>query len=58
MLAVATAVLPLGFVTGLLGVNVGGIPAAESTAGFAVVSALLLVIGVLELWLFRRLKWL
>lgn len=31
---VATFFLPLGFLTGLLGINVGGIPGSESTYGF------------------------
>ena len=31
---VATIFLPLGFLTGLLGINVGGIPGAENTFGF------------------------
>lgn len=55
---VAMIFMPLSFVTGLLGVNVGGIPAADSAAGFALVTALLFVIGALEVWLFRRLRWL
>ena len=31
---VAVVFLPLGFLTGLLGVNVGGVPGAESPYGF------------------------
>jgi zinc transporter len=54
---VATVILPLSFVTGLLGVNVGGIPGASHPWGFAIVVLLLAAVGVLEVWLFRRLKW-
>ncbi|MBX3358581.1 MAG: zinc transporter ZntB [Phycisphaeraceae bacterium] len=48
--------LPLGFITGLLGVNVGGIPGVNSTWGFAVLCAVLVVIAVVALYLFRRLR--
>lgn len=54
---VATVFLPLGFVTGLLGVNVGGIPGQESGIAFAVLCVVLLAAGGFEFWLFRRLKW-
>lgn len=50
---VAAIFLPLGFVTGLLGINVGGIPLAESKAGFWVVCGGLLALGIC-LWLYFR----
>ncbi len=49
--------LPLGFVTGLLGINVGGIPAAESKQAFWVVLGLLVLLGIFQWQLFKRLKW-
>lgn len=55
---VAAIFLPLSFVTGLLGINVGGIPGAEWVYAFGVVTGCLVVAALLELWLFRRLKWL
>lgn len=55
---VATVFLPLGFVTGLLGVNLGGIPGTASPYAFALLCGLLLAVGGLEIWLFKRLKWL
>ena len=55
---VATMFLPLGFLTGLLGVNVGGIPMTQNPWGIGIVCAVLLLIGIVEVWLFRRLKWL
>jgi len=55
---IAGIFLPLGFVTGLLGINVGGIPGTEAPWGFALVCALLLLLGLSEYWLFRWLKWL
>jgi zinc transporter len=50
---IAAIFLPLSFVTGLLGINVGGIPGAESTLGFAAVVVLMLVIAG-GLWAFFR----
>lgn len=50
---VAAIFLPLSFVTGLLGVNVGGIPGADNPEGFAAVALLMLVIGG-GLWTFFR----
>ena len=54
---VAAVFLPLGFLTGLLGINVGGIPMADSPYGFAVVVGLSALIGGGLVWFFRRLDW-
>jgi zinc transporter len=54
---VAAIMLPLGFLTGLLGINVGGIPGADSSIGFMIVCALLAGIGIVEVLLVRRLYW-
>jgi zinc transporter len=50
--------LPLGFLTGLLGINVGGIPGAENPWGFAAVCVLLATLVAAQVLLFRRLRWL
>jgi zinc transporter len=55
---VATVMLPLGFLTGLLGVNVGGIPLMESRWGFVVVCALLVTLAGTQVWWFRKKRWL
>ncbi len=55
---VATVMLPLGLATGLLGINVGGIPGAETSWAFWVVCLGLLGIAGMEVWIFRRLGWL
>jgi zinc transporter len=55
---VAGIFLPLGFLTGLLGINVGGIPLAESPWGFLEVTIGLVVVGLLQLLLFRWRRWL
>ena len=54
---VATIMLPLGFLTGLLGINVAGIPGAESKSAFWVVCALMGVLVAAEVWFFRKKKW-
>jgi len=50
---VAGVFLPLGLITGLLGVNVGGIPGTNYEWGFAIVTAGLLAIGGGAAWLLR-----
>lgn len=49
--------LPLSFITGLLGVNVAGIPMAEAAWGFAVLCLGLVAMAVLQLVVFKYLKW-
>lgn len=55
---VASIALPLSFITGLLGINVGGIPLADSAAGFAVICVALAVLAVAEVMLFKFMRWL
>ena len=55
---VATVMLPLGFITGLLGINVDGIPGSQNAPwAFAAVCASLTVTVALELWILRRANW-
>jgi zinc transporter len=54
---VATLFMPLGFLTGLLGINVGGIPGAESRYGFAVICALMVLLCGALLSYLRFKKW-
>ncbi len=55
---VAAIFLPLGLLTGLLGINVGGIPGAENKWAFLLVSGIMILIALLLLGLFKRVKWL
>ncbi len=55
---VAGIFLPLTLVTGLLGINVAGIPGSESPWSFAIVTVLMFVFGAAEVYLLRRLHWL
>jgi len=59
LLSVVSAIfLPLTFVTGLLGINVGGIPGARDPYGFWIIVAILLAMAGGLAWLFRRLGFL
>lgn len=53
---VAAIFLPLGLLTGLLGINVGGIPGTESKIAFSIVTLFLIVVAIAELWIFKRKK--
>lgn len=55
---VAAIFLPLGFLTGLFGINVGGIPLAENPWGFISISLAMLTIVVLQIAVFRMRRWL
>ncbi len=55
---VAAVFLPLSFVTGLLGINVSGIPGADHPLGFLFVIIILAGITALELFIFRLMKFL
>lgn len=50
--------LPMSFLTGLLGINVGGIPGADSSWGFLIACLAIGGVALLQLLLFRRLRWL
>jgi len=53
---VAVIFLPLSFITGLLGINVGGIPGTESAIAFAVVCVIMIVIALAEYVYFKSRK--
>ena len=58
MLSVIAAIfLPLGFLTGLLGINVGGIPGSDNGNAFYLFCAILVGIISLQILLFKKLKW-
>lgn len=54
---IAAIFLPLGFLTGLLGINVGGIPGAENTDAFLIFCAILAILVASQVALFKKLKW-
>ncbi|UCC99386.1 MAG: zinc transporter ZntB, partial [Phycisphaerales bacterium] len=53
---VAAVFLPLGFLTGLLGINVGGIPGAENQSAFIVFILMLVVVVTLQIVVFKKKK--
>ncbi|MFT6059134.1 MAG: zinc transporter [Lentimonas sp.] len=58
MLSVIAAIfLPLGFLTGLLGINIGGIPGSDNGNAFYLFCAILTGIITLQILLFKKLKW-
>jgi zinc transporter len=54
---VATLLLPASLLTGLLGINVGGIPGVESSWAFGLVALLIPALAVVQFLIFRWLKW-
>ena len=55
---VAAIFLPLGFITGLLGINVGGMPGVESPYAFWITCGLCTAFILITAIIFKRLKWL
>jgi zinc transporter len=54
---VAAIFLPLTFVTGLLGMNVGGLPGVDSKLGFIGSVAVMAVCAVIAALVLRWKKW-
>jgi len=54
---VATLFLPLGFLTGLFGINVGGIPGAQNQYGFLISSIGIILIAVCMILFLKFKKW-
>lgn len=54
---VAAIFLPLTFVTGLLGMNVAGLPGTEDPASFVLAVLTMVALGVILLLVFRWKKW-
>lgn len=55
---VAAFFLPLGFLTGLMGVNLGGIPGADNPIAFLAFAVILVVVLAVQVYIFRRKDWL
>lgn len=54
---IAAIFLPLGFLTGLFGVNVGGMPGTDDPYGFAILCGAMVGLGVLLYALLRWIRW-
>jgi Mg2+ and Co2+ transporter CorA len=55
---VSAITLPFSLIAGLLGMNVGGLPATQDPQGFIIVKVLMSTIGAVELGYFKRRRWL
>lgn len=55
---VATIALPLGLITGLLGINVGGVPGVDSPWAFWLVTVGMIVLSAAGIALFKYIRWL
>jgi zinc transporter len=54
---VAALFLPLSFLTGLLGINVAGIPGEEYPHAFWIFTGMLVILVAFQMWFFVRKKW-
>lgn len=54
---VAVIFMPLSFLTGLFGVNLGGIPGSVSKVAFLVFCVLLVILILMQVWFLKRRKW-
>ncbi|MEL6289289.1 MAG: CorA family divalent cation transporter, partial [Pseudomonadota bacterium] len=52
---IAAIFLPLSFLTGLLGINVGGMPGVENSFAFWITCIVMVILLVVQVWLFRKL---
>ncbi len=58
ILSVISAIfLPLGFFTGLMGINIGGMPGVENNHAFWIFSSVLIFIVAMQIIIFKKLKW-
>jgi zinc transporter len=53
----ATVFLPLSFFTGLMGINVGGMPGLDNVAGFWIVVVICVLIFIALIIMFRKRHW-
>ncbi|MCA8868123.1 MAG: zinc transporter ZntB [Rhodobacteraceae bacterium] len=54
---IAALFLPLGFLTGMFGINLAGMPGANDPAAFWIFAAVLIFITAFQFLMFRLLKW-
>jgi zinc transporter len=56
--AVTTVFMPLNLMTGLLGMNVAGIPLADHPWSFSAVCAASVIIALTTFWIMHKKNWL
>lgn len=58
ILSIVSAIfLPLGFFTGLFGINIGGMPGVEDKNAFNLFILALVVLLIIQLIIFKKKKW-
>ncbi|WP_208353524.1 zinc transporter ZntB [Pseudaestuariivita rosea] len=58
LLSIISAIfLPLGFLTGLMGINLGGMPGASAASAFWIFTGALIVLAVIQVIIFRWRRW-
>lgn len=58
ILSIISAIfLPLGFFTGLMGINIGGMPGVNNNDAFWIFTGVLCVVVALQIIIFKKLKW-
>jgi zinc transporter len=55
---VAAIFLPLGLISGMMGINVGGMPWVDNENGFWYVTGIIVACGLVQLAIFRLARWL
>lgn len=59
LLAIVTVIfMPLTFITGLLGVNLGGIPGATAHYAFSLLIIVLIIVGAIQVIQLKKMRWL
>ena len=54
---VSALLLPPALITGLFGINVGGMPGVDNSQAFTIIAVGIPLLAVIEFWLLRWLKW-
>jgi len=54
---IAAIFLPLGFLTGLLGINLGGLPGTENNLAFLIFLVFLVAVVIVQVLYFKRKNW-
>ncbi|NOR69541.1 MAG: zinc transporter ZntB [Methylomarinum sp.] len=53
----ATIFLPLSFLTGLMGINIGGMPGVEADMAFWMFSLFCIILVLFQVFIFKKFKW-
>ena len=54
---IAAIFLPLGFLTGLFGINIGGLPGVNNAQAFGIFCLAMGILVALQIVIFKKLKW-